>query len=42
MSPRTSTPTEPYTPGEQMDRPVDPAAREWVRNMLTADYQVQF
>lgn len=28
MSPRTSTPTEPYTPGEQMDRPVDPAARE--------------
>ncbi|MEH6665964.1 MAG: hypothetical protein V7678_14025 [Brevundimonas sp.] len=28
MKPRTPAPTQPYTPGEQMDRPVDPEARE--------------
>lgn len=28
MKPRSPTPTQPYTPGEQMDRPVEPAARE--------------
>lgn len=28
MKRRTATPTQPYTPGEQMDRPVDPTARE--------------
>lgn len=27
MKPRTSTPTAPYTPGEQMDRPVDSDVR---------------
>ena len=28
MNPRTPTPTRPCTPGDQTDRPVDPAARE--------------
>ncbi|MFN3815971.1 hypothetical protein [Brevundimonas sp.] len=27
MTPRTPAPTQPYTAGEQMDRPVDPSAR---------------
>ena len=28
MSPRTSTPTQPFTPGEQMDRPIGQGARQ--------------